>query len=43
MEKTKNSRLKKVVLAATSVLAVASITAGLTVAILSDTDSKTNT
>ncbi|HIR02919.1 MAG: hypothetical protein U0M23_10185 [Acutalibacteraceae bacterium] len=43
MEKTKNSRLKKVVLAATSVLAVASVTAGLTVAILSDTDSKTNT
>lgn len=43
MERTKNSRLKKILLAAAAVLVVASLTAGLTIALLSDTDSKENT
>lgn len=43
MEKTKNSRLKKVLLAAAAIIVVASLTAGLTIALLSDTDSKENT
>lgn len=43
MERTKNSRLKKVLLAAAAIIVVASLTAGLTIALLSDTDSKENT
>lgn len=43
MERTKNSRLKKVLLAAAAIIAVASLTAGFTIALLSDTDSKENT
>lgn len=43
MERTKNSRLKKIMLAAAAVLVVVSLTAGLTIALLSDTDSKENT
>lgn len=43
MERTKNSRLKKVLLAAAAIIVVASLTAGLTIALLSDTDTKANT
>lgn len=43
MERTKNSRLKKIMLAAAAVLVVVSLTAGLTIALLSDTQTKENT